>query len=475
MVAIFIVALVLRLLHLSERPFHNDEGVNYFFLTNITEKGYYPYSHENYHGPTFFYWSYLWFSLIGDSEVGIRFSAVLSGLLTLPLLLFLKRSERPWRVLLMMAGIALLPSHVYYSRYAIHETLFVLSSLGVGLCAYRWLTHRENWVWYPLGIFAAIHCATKETFIISYFCLFFPVVLLAFADGIGKVFLDLKRQWSDVAVALVIFVFFVIGFFSGGFRWWEGVHEMVLAVPQWIGRNKSDTGHFKPFIYYTKVILLTEPWILGAGVLPLFILPFAIGRKTAFFSANGEGYRLPIFLSLWTFICFLVYSFLNYKTPWLIINISVPAALATIAWLTSFQSRRVITGVAIILVLCAGESAWGIWQYSFKKSYGDGNPYSYVHTCAGMLELTSDVDHYLLNSPKSRILVGAAQYWPLPYYLRNHADRLMYLNPVKHEEYENEYDVLILDRSVEWDPQGWAKKYYRLSDVQESYTYFKRK
>ena len=51
----------------------------------------------------------------------------------------------------------------------------------------------------------------------------------------------------------------------------------------------------------------------------------------------------------------------------------------------------------------------------------------------------------------------------------------MYLNPVKHEEYENEYDVLILDRSVEWDPQGWAKKYYRLSDVQESYTYFKRK
>ncbi|MCB0340148.1 MAG: hypothetical protein KDD53_11115, partial [Bdellovibrionales bacterium] len=57
MLCIGYLAYVLRTYEIGLRPLHNDEGVNFYFLQEIGRLGYYPYSHENYHGPLYFYFT----------------------------------------------------------------------------------------------------------------------------------------------------------------------------------------------------------------------------------------------------------------------------------------------------------------------------------------------------------------------------------------------------------------------------------
>src|SRR5213080_1858199 len=53
--AITVLATALRFVALDLKPFHHDEGVNGFFLTDLFRKGEYHYDPANYHGPTLYY------------------------------------------------------------------------------------------------------------------------------------------------------------------------------------------------------------------------------------------------------------------------------------------------------------------------------------------------------------------------------------------------------------------------------------
>src|SRR5579883_898694 len=52
--AVLILAALLRLLWLTMKPFHHDEGVNGFFMTSLFRDGHYRYDPANYHGPTLY-------------------------------------------------------------------------------------------------------------------------------------------------------------------------------------------------------------------------------------------------------------------------------------------------------------------------------------------------------------------------------------------------------------------------------------
>src|SRR5471032_3075298 len=54
-VAILAVAALLRLIYLTQKPLHHDEGVNGLFLVNLFRTGYYHYDPSNYHGPSLYY------------------------------------------------------------------------------------------------------------------------------------------------------------------------------------------------------------------------------------------------------------------------------------------------------------------------------------------------------------------------------------------------------------------------------------
>jgi uncharacterized protein (TIGR03663 family) len=548
---IVVLSAFLRVYQIDLRPFHNDEGVNHFFIEQMKGLGYYKYSHENYHGPAYFYLTRLCTFLLGEGEFGMRCSAVLMGLLLILLLAALARTEGSLLVILAALFTGLSSSLVFYSRYAIHESLFLFATALCGFSCYLWWKTAKPFYFYSGALGVGLLITTKETFIISLFCIFFATLSLG---NYRKTLGNLWNQRRHLCLALILMTLLIIVVFSGGFQWYGGLREMFLAVPQWIGRNESDTGHFKPFLYYTHIIIGpeltaavnewfdssryyierlfglgvagwikdklsyngyvvdigTEVYLALALILPCLFMIVHPRRSISFLvSAEGAFFR---FISVWAILAFTVYSCVSYKTPWLIINLTFPLILV-LTWCLericcydwgwdSQESKppplpdgmvvwfpKQLIG-AVIIVFLAGSAAQLTYWFNFKLPYGSQdsfnirpagakknirNPFSYVHSHPGMLELVADIDKFRVDHPDARVLVGVKQYWPLPYYLRNFKNRLGYLVTEDPEKLKNQYQILILDSKVGWAHPDWAKKYYRISDVQETHTYFKRK
>lgn len=488
----------LRARGIDLRPLHNDEGVNFHFLLSIFRDGYFPYSHENYHGPSYFYLSTLCTAALGFGEFGVRSAAVLSGMLLLTALLPLRRTDGDATVLTAALLCALSSSLVFYARYAIHESLFVLCSACLGVVLYAWArTFKRRYIFLG-GAALGVLIATKETFIITLFCVGLAL-LCAFEPR--RLLRGFWRARTDASLALLICALLVALLFSGGLQWAGGVREMFFAVPQWISRNQSDTGHFKPFAYYADMLLRPPAGSLLAGqwqslgleldflkkieggaeselwlavLLPLlYAAAFPLRAAGGFFARKNALLR---FAGVWTLSAFAVYGLVDYKTPWLVINITFPAILflsAALARLYSYRPYgRFIGGAATALT--AALALQNSWKYNFEIPYGNQNPYSYVHTRRGMLDLVRDMEHYREKHPDARVLVGVQGYWPLPYYLRDWEGNTGYLTTRDPESQAGSYQILILDKDVSWKNPKWAGKYYRLSDVQESRVYFMR-
>src|SRR5882757_5886113 len=98
LVAIFlatVLALALRCPRLSERPMHNDEGVNAIKFRDLWEHKSYKYDPTEYHGPSLYYATLVLERLTGAphfaqfTEARLRFVTVLFGIgliLLVPLL-----------------------------------------------------------------------------------------------------------------------------------------------------------------------------------------------------------------------------------------------------------------------------------------------------------------------------------------------------------------------------------------------------
>src|SRR5579871_3413735 len=124
--AILIAAALLRLLFLTEKPLHHDEGVNGLFLVNLFRAGYYHYDPANYHGPSLYYiavvptainnlfhWGH------GLSTFAIRFVTAAFGVGTVWLMLWLQpRSPQSRQALSTSRGILFMKSCSSFSHLA---------------------------------------------------------------------------------------------------------------------------------------------------------------------------------------------------------------------------------------------------------------------------------------------------------------------------------------------------------------------
>jgi uncharacterized protein (TIGR03663 family) len=498
---LLIVGLILfRLIGLGDRPLHNDEGVNYFFIGEIHRLGYYPYSHENYHGPLYFY--FLWLCNLAPQvgEFWLRFPSVVLGLAVfLPILLV--RKILPGKILFWIVALAgLSASQVFYQRYAIHEPLFLTATSLVAFSLFAW--HRTRapslHLWTGLGIGALL--STKETWIVSLFCLWFAFWSLGDWRSVVR---DLLKQKVAIAQGTAIIVLLVVLTFSGGGLWSGGLREMLLAIPQWVDRGHQDTGHFKPFWYYLWMMIgehaqgvptalsatkgtvtgvkLGGEWYVWA-LLPLILL---LGWR----GLAASKLRLPLhadrgshtslflrFTAVWSLLSFLVYSAIKYKTPWLVINLSFPLAVfIVVAVLAVIQSSM---RQAISLGILSSLAALQAYTFCFAIPYGGANPYSYVHSSPGLLDFVRDVQAFYArdnHKDDDRVLLAAVpQYWPLPFYLRPPEYNVHYQTTIPSQMSElSKFDIMLLPPEHPRDYPGYVHRYYRLSDVQESEVYFR--
>jgi len=408
-VLIALLALAVRLPQLGVRPMHTDEAVNAYMVGQSLAGKAYHYDPQDRHGPALVELTLPLVRLEGAqkfsdlTEAQLRLIPVLAGSITV--LLFGAAVEMFGFIPCLVAALlfACAPLPVYYSRYFIHETLFVVATLG--LMVSGWRAVRRNSLGFAAiaGLCAALMLACKETAGLHFFALGLAAVIGWRLRTPGK--MPPAKLWLAGASA-----FFVGGIllFTWGGQNWSALGDLFRALPHLAARAGGE-GHEKPFTYY--FILLAGGWS-GAAIIILALL----------FRVTGSFARLT--LAVYAVLIGAIYCAIPYKTPWLALNFWLPLALLAgfgieRLWFASGKpSARaaILLGAAVLGLLVAHDTR----QRVFLHPAAENNPYAYAHTTEDLLSLPVRLEELARQNKiqNPRIAVIAKDAWPLPWYLR---------------------------------------------------------
>ena len=425
--ALLLEASFLRLFDPGLKPLHHDEGVNGSFLTQLFRTGEYFYNPENYHGPTLYYGGLVSSYIVGLNTTAIRLVPALFGIGIVWLLLGLRRWIGDLAALLAAAFIAVSPGAVFFSRYFIHETLFVFFTLCFVVYAMRYGEGKKPTDLYLASISAALLFATKETSVISF-------AVLAIAAALAKAYLKFFRAGSDNdelsidpqaslsdrrtaftwTVAVVLFLLVSILFYSSFFTNPQGPLDSLRTFRYW---TKTGTGHLLyPWYQYAIWLAKEEAGLVVTGLAGAVLL-LITSRK-----------RFEIIFALWAVGICSAYSLVPYKTPWLALSFLIPLAITASCGIRDLieRWRRPLVRGLIGLVATAAIMIGLVQAISINFFHYDDDTYPYVfaHTRREFLGLISDVhslSEQVGTGRDTTIAVTSPDYWPLPWYLRNYS------------------------------------------------------
>ena len=410
-----LLALAVRLPKLGERPMHTDEAVNGYITGELLAGESYHYDPQDRHGPVLYLFAEPISRLCGAksfaqlTETELRLTPVIAGSVTV--LLFGAAVDIFGFTACFVAALlfAMAPLPVYYSRYFIHETIFVAVTLGLAICGWRALTKSSIWAAAGAGLLAAFLVACKETFIIHFFALGLAVV-------IGGWFIRPRGKWPSfkiAAVALAVFLVTAILLFTWFGRNWRGLADLFRAAPHLAARAYGE-GHQKSFGYYFGLV---DPTFI-------FFLLAAVGIFAGIRDAvTGLG-KIGVLLTVYAVTVFLIYSGIPYKTPWLALNLWLPLAL-----LCGFGVERVWMLVRRTPIRWIAVIAGGVFRaivgretvaLAFQNPADQKNPLAYAHTVDDVLRLAPRLERVASERGVTQptVAVVAADPWPLPWYLR---------------------------------------------------------
>jgi hypothetical protein len=113
---------------------------------------------------------------------------------------------------------------------------------------------------------------------------------------------------------------------------------------------------------------------------------------------------------------FLAHSISPYKTPWLIVSITLPMVLLSAFFLQKVWGKKTRLVVSALVLAVIALSVFNAWQSSFLHVNEDNaNKLSYVHTANNARNLLSFLE---ANSKKKKVVLQVENYsqWPLPWY-----------------------------------------------------------
>lgn len=438
-----VVGAALRLYDLTLRPFHHDEGVNGFFMMKLVNEGVYKYDPSNYHGPSLYYFTLPLVQLLGLTSFALRLEPVLFGIGLLVLVLLLGRRLGTWAAVAGAAFLAVSPGMVFISRYFIHEMMLLFFILGLVVAVDRYNEYKKTPYLMAAVVCLALMFATKETAAPT-------VVMMAIAWGMARVWMvmggratsavdvegrktkkakaarkeapppksdEASKQGDgphrDLAViiwSLVVFVGINAALYTSFRSNPEGAIDALRALSFW--SKTGESAHVHPFTQYLVWMRNEE---LGVLVLGAIGVAFALARRPN---------TLTVFCAFWTVGVFLMYSLIKYKTPWLTVNLVLPAAI-----MSGFAVQELarVLGRSVGVIVCFLALSLGLYQattlnYVHYDDNSDRYVYVYAHTVRDINRLLHDVDILAARAPQPnpRILVVAPTYWPLPWYLKQH-------------------------------------------------------
>jgi uncharacterized protein (TIGR03663 family) len=406
---LLMLAAGLRLPRLGLRPLHHDEGSNVIFLLRLLKEGAYRYDPSNYHGPLLYFLSAAPIRLFGASEITLRLIPALLGTLTALLPWFLRRQMGTVGAFAAGSLLALSPSLVYYSRDNIHEIYLVFLTLALVVAAVRGMESGRVGHWILAGIAAGGLVATKETAGLTFVAL--AVGLLSRGN------VDLVPPSRRAAIAFLAAAGLVaLVLYTDLFSDFGGLLRPIQAIRLWGARGLSADGHGKPWWYFLRILGREEPLILTTAI---------VGGILAVRMRD----RFSRFLLGWTGAVLLAYSSIPYKTPWLVVNAVLPAALlggtALGRGLTPPGTLRGLCRVLLGLVVATGVafSALRAFELSFVRYDEDGaSALIYVQTDRDVLRLVSSLEAFARERPEGLdvgVEILSPDYLPLNWYFRD--------------------------------------------------------
>jgi uncharacterized protein (TIGR03663 family) len=441
---ILAAAAVLRLIYPNLKPLHHDEGVNGLFLTTLFRTGYYHYDPSNFHGPTLYYFGWItttinsfFYGKDGLSTFAIRLVTALFGIGVIWLILCLRRELGHFGAVSAAAMAAVSPGFVFFSRYFIHEILFVFFTLGAVAAVLRLRESNQPRYLMLASVSAALLCATKETWLIT-------VAVWLIALPCTEIYLRLrkipeetraafwvreqrentaaaeqetqaKRDCSKVplyATAMLLFVAVWMLLYSSFFtNFPKGVYDSVRTFGYWF--KTSNSAHEYSWTRYFDWLVKAEAPVVILGTL---------GIGLAFWRARN---RFAVFAAFWSLGILSAYCLVPYKTPWLALNIILPFIVMAGYGLDQLWQRsslrRWTLGAAIV---AAGVSLGQAVDVSFFHYDDDRKPYVYAHTYRSFLGMVNEINTIAAGNPAGReigITVMSPEHWPLPWYLRDYS------------------------------------------------------
>lgn len=435
---VFIAAVLFRFPWLDLRPMHHDEANQAVKFGALLEKGEYHYDKADHHGPALYYltlpvaWAFSKSSLASLDEATLRLLPALFGAaLLLLLLLFVKGTGRT-AVLFAALFAALSPAMVYYSRFYIHEMLFVFFVLGFLGSLWRYMLYPGAGWALTAGLFAGLMYSTKETSVIVFAAACLALILTLVLQKIQPqtpyhlAVPNFTHFFLGLTVALLTAVVFFTSFFKNP----EGIWDSFQAFKVYFEKSGAAGFHIQPWPYYLKLLaysksagrpLWSEGLILGLAL---------VGAVSAFAPRYGKR-ALPSparFFFFYTLFSTVAFSIIPYKTPWNALSFYLGwIVLAGIgaAFLLDI-APKVYGKVFVLLALAAGLYNLGLQSYraSYRFYAEPSNPYVYAQTSTDFIKLISRVNVLAAVQPVTKympikVICGAYETWPLPWYLRS--------------------------------------------------------
>lgn len=428
----FLVALVLRLVALGDRPLHHDEGMIASLISDLLDGYRFRYDPARLHGPFPFFFGAPALWLLGPGETALRLPVALGSAFLIPLLLPLRRRLGMPGMTAAAWLFAVSPSLVYYGRDLIAETYLVFFSLSLVVAVSAWLETRRPGALFFAAASASLMFTVKETAVLT-------AATLLGAAALARWWTAGEPPWRGwdlprevLLRAAILFVGIWGLFFSSFFTNPRGLADSVRAFWLWAGKGIEGTGgHVQAWDYFPRLLLTFEA---------LLVLCALGGAWTAVRRRDPFG----IFCALWTAGQLAIYSALPYKTPWLVLNVVVPAALTA-----GGLFRRPSPARTVLAAVFAAGLAWTGWRaadLALVRYDDDRIPLIYAPTDRDVRNLLAFVDGVARRSPEGKSLTVkllSPHLWPLPWYFRDFPNAV-YRRRIA-DDPDPDGDVLIVD------------------------------
>jgi uncharacterized protein (TIGR03663 family) len=430
-----LLAFLLRFPLLEQRPMHCDEAVHAAKFGVLLEQGKYEYSTDDYHGPTLYYATLLSAALQGAarytdiSENTLRIVPAAAGLLLVAAHVFLIPYIGFPAAFCAALFTAISPAMVYYSRYYIHESMFVLLTFCVLVSAFRYC-RRPCAAWAVItGLCLGLMYATKETVVIAWACMLAAILLLvSVKKARGEVPLRIMIPGRHLALAAGAGILTAVVFFSSFFSHPAGIVDSVLAYRNYFWRGTGHaTWHVYPWHYYLNLLVYFRAnggpvWTEGMIVALAVVGSVAVFRK----GVTGLDPDVPRFLALYTLLMVVMYSLLPHKAPWNLLGflhgMILLAGMGAVRLLKSLRRPAAMWAVVAFLVAAASHLGWEAWACSYRYGADPCNPWVYAHTGNDVFVIVRQLEGLARAHPNHSAMpvqiISRENLWPLPWYLR---------------------------------------------------------